>query len=375
MTTNPPEQQQQRPQEQRNPTAEREYLTADFDFDLPPSQIAQEPASRRDCSRLLVLDRSTRSLTHSPAFHDVLGLFRPGDALVLNETRVFPARLVGRRSGGGVAEVLLLHPAAAQAPQAGSAAAEWVALVCPGQKLRPGKRVVVADDLAVDIVGVTDGGDRVVRLVTDLDVAQAIEKYGRVPLPPYMQHEPTDEDRERYQTVYAREKGSVAAPTAGLHFTQPLLEQIEARGVRIARLVLHVGAGTFKPVAVDDPRQHHMHSEWYRVPEEAARVINETKAAGGRVWAIGTTSVRTLETVADESGVVRAASGWTSIFIRPGYRFKVVDAVVTNFHLPKSTLLMLVSAFAGYDFVMDAYRQAVKEGYRFYSYGDAMAIY
>jgi len=347
-------------------TEERSYRTADFDFHLPEERIAQHPPERRDRSRLLVLDRATGEVRHR-VFADLVDLVAPGDALVLNETRVFPARLLGRRPGGGPAEVLLLHPTAA-------GSAEWTALVRPGAKLRPGKVVEVSPDLSVEIVEVLPSGDRVVRLHSSLPLEEALERHGEIPLPPYVHRPATEEDRERYQTVYAREKGSVAAPTAGLHFTPELLEAVRAKGATLVPLTLHVGVGTFRPVESDDPARHPMHAEWYRVTEEAAEAINRVRAAGGACWAVGTTTVRTLETQADEDGTVRPGSGWTSIFIRPPYRFRAVDRLITNFHLPRSTLLMLVSAFGGYRPVMGAYHEAVERGYRFYSYGDAMAI-
>jgi S-adenosylmethionine:tRNA ribosyltransferase-isomerase len=345
---------------------ERGYRTADFDFELPAEQIAQHPAARRDASRLLVVERATGALHHR-AFPDVADLVAPGDVLVLNETRVFPARLVGRKTTGAAAEVLLLHPAA-ENPSL------WTALVRPGSKLKPGAVVEIAPELSVEIVDSMPGGERVVRLVTPLPLEQALERYGEVPLPPYVHRAATDADRERYQTVYARERGSVAAPTAGLHFTPELLARLEEKGVHVARLVLHVGVGTFRPVESDNPAAHPMHREWYRVPTEAAATINEARAAGGAVWAVGTTSVRTLESVADEQGRVHPGEGWTDIFIRPPYAFRAVDRLITNFHLPRSTLLMLVSALAGYELTMRAYREAVEHGYRFYSYGDAMAV-
>ena len=347
--------------------AEREhYQTSDFAFELPPDQIAQHPSERRDQSRLLVVDRATGEFHHRH-FADIVDLFRAGDVLVVNETRVFPARLNGRRAGGGPAEVFLLHPAAA-------GPAHWTALVRPGAKLREGKRVEIAPELSVEIVEVLPSGERLVRLDTLLDPEVALERFGEIPLPPYVRRTATEEDRERYQTVYARERGSVAAPTAGLHFTPELLERIESRGVRVVRLVLHVGVGTFRPVEAEEPDEHEMHSEWYRVSPEAAEAVNDARAAGGRVWAVGTTTVRTLETVADQDGHVHAGEGWTNIFIRPPYRLRAIDAMITNFHLPRSTLLMLVSAFGGYDLVMRAYADAVRSGYRFYSYGDAMAL-
>lgn len=348
------------------PESNRVWTTADFDYELPEELVAQSPADKRDRSRLLVVDRRSGGLRHR-VFGDLVELVEPGDALVLNETRVFPARFRGRRSGGGEAEILLLHP------HAGSPT-DWVAMVRPGAKLRPGRVISIADELSAEIVGQLEGGERLVRFLTDLPLEQAMQRFGEVPLPPYVRRRPTEEDRERYQTVYARERGSVAAPTAGLHFTPKLLDRIAERGVEIVRLVLHVGPGTFRPVDVEDPDRHRMHSEWYRVTPEAADAVNVVRARGGAVWAVGTTSVRTLETVADEAGRVRAGEGWTDIFIRPPYRFRAVDRLITNFHLPRSTLLMLVSAFGGHDLVLGAYREAVRQRYRFYSYGDAMAI-
>lgn len=340
--------------------------TSDYDYHLPPELIAQRPADRRDLSRLLVMDRGTGSLRHG-VFADVVDLLEPGDVLVVNETRVFPARLRGVRAGGGAAEVLLLHPAT-------EGEALWTALVRPGAKLRAGRVVRVADDLLVHVVDVLPDGNRLVRIESALPLDEALERHGEVPLPPYVEREVTPDDRERYQTVYARERGSVAAPTAGLHFTPELLAAVGDRGVEIARLVLHVGVGTFRPVEVEDATMHAMHSEWYSVTPAAAATINAARAGGGSIWAVGTTSVRTLETAADEHGVVHPGSGWTDIFIHPPYHFRAVDRLITNFHLPRSTLLMLVSALAGRDLVMRAYQEAIAAGYRFYSYGDAMAI-
>jgi S-adenosylmethionine:tRNA ribosyltransferase-isomerase len=344
--------------------------TSAFDYALPPGLIASVPAERRDESRLLLLDRRSGSLAHR-RFRDIATYIGEGDALVLNETRVLRARLLGRKPTGGRAEVLLLHPAA---DNAGMETDTWTALVRPGAKLRPGAVVEVATDFSVEIGDAEPDGSRTVRLRTPLGTATALERHGRVPLPPYIAREPTDEDAERYQTVYARVPGSVAAPTAGLHFSPGLVGALEDAGVRIARLVLHVGAGTFRPVEVEDPRRHPMHAEWYRVEADAARAINETRDAGRRVWAVGTTVVRTLETLADEAGRVEAGEGRTRLFIRPPWRFRTVDRLLTNFHLPRSTLLMLVAAFAGHDLVMRAYREAIRERYRFYSYGDAMGI-
>ena len=344
----------------------RGLRTSDYDFDLPPDRIAQAPAERRDASRLLVVDRATGTLSHR-VFSDLVDYIPAGDALVLNETRVFPARLLGTRASGAEAEVLLLTPQ-------GGEEKLWTALVRPGAKLKPGRTIEIAPDLSVEIVESTPGGERIVRLHTPLSLTEALDRYGEVPLPPYVQHRATEEDRERYQTVYARERGSVAAPTAGLHFTPELLAALEAKGVRIVRLVLHVGVGTFRPVETDDPAEHRMHSEWYHVPADAAAALNDTRAAGGAIWAVGTTVTRTLETVTDESGVVHAGEGWTDIFIRPPYRYRAMDHLITNFHLPRSTLLMLVAAFAGYELMMRAYNDAIGEGYRFFSYGDAMLI-
>ncbi|HEX8674971.1 MAG TPA: tRNA preQ1(34) S-adenosylmethionine ribosyltransferase-isomerase QueA [Longimicrobium sp.] len=340
--------------------------TSDYDFNLPPELVAQAPAARRDASRLLVVDRATGRRSHR-RFADLLEYVPAGDALVLNETRVFPARLLGRKPSGAPAEVFLLHPE-------GGDERTWRALVRPGGKLKPGRTVEIAEGFTVHILESTPTGERIVRLDTDLPVDDALHLHGEVPLPPYVERAAGPEDRERYQTVFARERGSVAAPTAGLHFTPELLAALEAKGVRIVRLVLHVGVGTFRPVEADDPAEHRMHSEWYSVPPESAAALAEVRAAGGSIWAVGTTVARTLESVATEDGAVPAGSGWTDIFIRPPYRFRAVDHLLTNFHLPKSTLLMLVSAFCGYDLAMESYREAVAERYRFFSYGDAMLL-
>lgn len=342
------------------------FRTSDFDFELPAERIAQHPTSRRDGSRLLVLDRDTGTVQHR-TFADLAEMIPPGDALVLNDTRVFPARLACRRPGGGEAEVLLLHP------QDGDDRV-WTALVRPGSKLRPGRVLEVSPELRVEILDRTPDGNRIVELQTGLPVDEALDRYGAIPLPPYMDRDAHDEDRERYQTVYACERGSVAAPTAGLHFTGEMLAALEGWGVKLVRLVLHVGVGTFRPVSVEDPADHPMHSEHFRVSEEAAAALNATRRSGGSIWAVGTTVVRTLESVAEADGRVRPAEGWTDIFIRPPHEFRAVDHLITNFHLPRSTLLMLVSAFGGYRSVMDAYREAIRTGYRFYSYGDAMLL-
>ncbi len=338
--------------------------TADYDFDLPPERIAQAPVPERDASRLMVVERATGRITHH-RFRDLASMIPPGDALVLNTTRVFRARLLGVRDSGARAEVLLLHPVDGD---------RWEAMVSPGGKLRPGRVVHVAPGFDVDILEITERRTRLVRLRAASGVDAAIDAHGHVPLPPYIARTDTGEDAERYQTVYARERGSVAAPTAGLHFTPALLDALAARGVRRVDVVLHVGAGTFKPVEVDDPALHPMHAEWYDLPAAAAEMLTRTRAAGGAVWAVGTTTTRTLESAVREDGTFADARGETRLFIRPPYRFRAVDKLITNFHLPRSTLVMLVAAFAGYELTMRAYREAIDAGYRFYSYGDAMAV-
>jgi len=338
----------------------RVFHAGDFDYPLPPDRIAQEPLADRASSRLLVLDRATGAISHRQ-FPDLADLIPAGDVLVLNASRVIPARLHGKRDSGNPAEILLVR-----ALPDGT----WLAMGHPGGKLKPGRRVAFGGDSAVEIVEVLGGGLRRVRFVGALDGRATIAKYGEVPLPPYIRRAPTPADRERYQTVYAEHDGSVAAPTAGLHFTPALLERLRANGVVVAALDLHVGPGTFKPVEVDDLAAHPMHPEVFEIPEKSAAIVKERKV----VWAVGTTVVRALESAADERGEVRAGPGETSLFIHPPYEFKVVDRLLTNFHLPRSTLLMLVCAFGGYGAVMGAYREAVRAGYRFYSYGDAMVI-
>lgn len=339
---------------------------ADYDYALPEGRVARYPAERRDESKLLVVPPAPAPFEHR-RFRDVVDLFDEGDLLVVNESRVRPARLLGRKPTGAPAEVLLLRPA-------GDDDATWEALVRPGSKLKPGRTVEIADDLRVEILDSTPDGGRIVRLVADGSVDEALERYGRMPLPPYIDRPAEALDRERYQTVYARVPGSVAAPTAGLHFTDDLLARLAAKGVTRAAVTLHVGIGTFRPVEVDDPADHAMHAETYTVAPEVAEAVAATRARGRRVWAVGTTAVRTLESVADADGVIQPGSGATDLFIRPPYRFRVVDCLLTNFHLPRSTLLMLVAAFAGYRRVMDAYNEAVARDYRFFSYGDAMAL-
>lgn len=334
------------------------YRTSDYDFPLPADRIAQTPAEPRDASRLMVVDRASGSITHR-TFRHLEQMIPPGDVLVLNTTRVFRARLLGTRDGSGApAEVLLLKP---------HGDGRFEALVRPGGKLGPGRIITVSPELSVEIERVTERRTRMVRLRTPLGLDEAIDRYGHVPLPPYVTRADTVADADRYQTVYARERGSIAAPTAGLHFTPGMLAGLARRGVERADVVLHVGAGTFKPVETDDPAEHPMHEEWYSVSAETARALSAARERRAHIWAVGTTSARTLESAAAEDGRVAAATGETRLFIRPPYAWKAVDRLITNFHLPRSTLLMLVAAFAGYDLTMRAYREAVGAGYRFFS--------
>jgi S-adenosylmethionine:tRNA ribosyltransferase-isomerase len=326
--------------------------------------IAQEPLADRAASRLMVVHRNDARIEHRQ-FRDIVELIPAGDVLVLNTTRVLRARLLGTRASGARAEILLLKPLGDN---------RWEAMVSPGGKLKPGRRVEIAPGFAVEILELTARRTRIVRLETEEPAAGAIEKYGHVPLPPYIARADTAADASRYQTVYARESGSVAAPTAGLHFSQALLDELTRRGVQRANVVLHVGAGTFKPVETEDPSQHVMHEESYTMPQSTVAAIASARSRGQHVWAVGTTSVRTLESASSASGELRAEHGDTRLFIRPPFEFRVVDRILTNFHLPRSTLLMLVAAFAGYDLTMRAYREAVSRGYRFFSYGDAMVI-
>lgn len=342
----------------------RGHHTSDFDYDLPPDLIAQEPLAERSASRLLVLDRSSGAISHR-RFIDLPELVAAEDVLVLNASRVIPARLRGVRAHGGPAELLVVEPR----PDG-----DWTALGHPGGKLKVGRTVTIGPDSTVEIVEVLGGGLRRIRFIGALDGPATLARYGLAPLPPYIHHTPDAVDRERYQTVYAEHDGSIAAPTAGLHFTAALLDQMRVRGTSVVTLDLHVGLGTFKPVRVDDPARHPMHAERFAIGDETAREINTRHDRGGRRWAVGTTTVRALETMTDAAGRVRAGSGATQLFIRPPHTFRTVDALVTNFHLPRSTLLMLVCAFGGYDQVMRAYQEATRETYRFYSYGDAMAI-
>lgn len=342
----------------------RQLHTSDFDYELPPELIAQEPLADRAASRLLVLRRATGALEHRH-FSDIVDVIEPEDVLVLNASRVIPARLHGARASGSDAEILLVRE---------ESDGTWLAMGHPGGKLKPGRRVTFGDDSTLEIVAVLGGGLRRVRFVGALDARATLARYGEVPLPPYITRAPTKADRDRYQTVYAAHDGSVAAPTAGLHFTTALLDRVRAKGAAVATLDLHVGPGTFKPVEVVDPAAHLMHAEVYALGEQTAATINERRAAGGRVWAVGTTVVRTLETLSDHQGRVHAAAGETQIFIYPPYTFRAVDRLITNFHLPRSTLIMLVAALGGHAAVMAAYQAAVAERYRFYSYGDAMAV-
>jgi S-adenosylmethionine:tRNA ribosyltransferase-isomerase len=337
---------------------------SDFDFNLPDELIAQRPVEPRDASRLFVVHRDGGAFEHRH-FRDLPTYLRPGDALVVNETRVMPARLLGQREGtGGAIEVLLLKRIDRD---------RWETLVKPGKKARAGQRISFGDGLLVGtVMDSTEVGGRVVEFSYEGIFEHILDRLGKMPLPPYI-HEQLD-DPERYQTVFAREWGSAAAPTAGLHFTPELLERITAMGVEVHKVLLHVGLGTFRPVQVENVLEHKMHSEFYTVTPETATALNRVKQNGGRIVAVGTTSVRTLETVTAPDGTVQPGDGWTDIFIYPGYRFRAVDAMVTNFHLPKSTLLMLISAFADRDLILKAYNEAVAERYRFFSFGDAMLI-
>lgn len=372
--------------------AERQWTASDFDYPLPPELVAQVPSAERGASRLLVVERSggaalarhrspldlksaepedPRRASAAPtgaigdrAFADLPSFIPPGDLLVVNATRVRHARLPGTRPGGGPAEILLIHPATND---------EWVAMGKPGRALQPGKRIHLGDGVDVETVAVLDDGMRQVRFV-GASAAEAIARFGKLPLPPYIEREPTNDDEQRYQTVYADREGSVAAPTAGLHFTEAMLAELRGRGVAIAELDLEVGPGTFRPVEGEAITEHVMHAERFEIPVTLADAIVACRARNGKVWAVGTTVVRALESAARDDGTVSPGVAETRLMITPGYDFKVVDRLITNFHLPRSTLLMLVSAFAGYDVTMSAYRHAVAEKYRFYSYGDAMCI-
>ena len=335
---------------------------SDFYYDLPEELIAQTPLLQRDASRLMVLDRTDGHISHQH-FYDLPEYLHPGDCLVINESRVIPARLIGvSEKTGSPVEVLLLT----------QRSDEWECITRPGRRTREGARLSFGDELTAQVLRVTETGNRIIRFDYEGIFLEVLERLGRMPLPPYITQEL--DDPSRYQTVYSKNPGSAAAPTAGFHFTPELLAKLEGMGVRIARITLHVGLGTFRPVKAEEITEHVMHSEYYEVPREAASTINDARASGGRIISVGTTSTRTLESVADENGVIPATAGWTDIFIYPGYKFRAIDGLITNFHLPESTLIMLVSAFAGYEHTMHAYQEAVRERYRFFSFGDAMLI-
>ena len=337
--------------------------THDFYYDLPEELIAQTPLQQRDSSRLLVLNRETGEVTHRH-FYDILEYLHPGDCLVMNDSRVLPARLLGHRPTGGAVEVLLLRDLGDK---------KWECLCKPGRKMQVGNEVIFGDgELKATVVEVQETGNRVVEFHYEGIFLEVLERLGKMPLPPYIKAELADQ--ERYQTVYSRELGSAAAPTAGLHWTKELLEKAQAKGINIAFVTLHVGLGTFRPVKAEEITEHHMHSELCMMSQQTAEILNQTKKNGGRVICVGTTSCRTLESLVNPDGTFEAKSRWTDIFIYPGYAFKAMDGLITNFHLPESTLVMLVSAFAGRDYVLNAYNCAVAEKYRFFSFGDAMAI-
>ena len=337
--------------------------TRDFWYDLPEELIAQTPLQQRDSSRLLVLDRGTGNVEHRH-FHNIIDYLQPGDCLVMNDSRVLPARLLGHRPTGGAAELLLLKDLGDN---------KWECLAKPGRKLTEGQQITFGNgELTASVVEVTKEGNRIVEFSYSGIFLEILEQLGKMPLPPYIKEEL--QDQERYQTVYSRQVGSAAAPTAGLHFTEDLLDGIRAKGVNTAFVTLHVGLGTFRPVKAEDISDHHMHAELCMLSKETAEVLNTTRASGGRIICVGTTSCRTLESLVNEDGTFSERSKWTEIFIYPGYRFRAMDGLITNFHLPESTLVMLVSAFAGRENVLSAYEQAVKEKYRFFSFGDAMLI-
>ena len=336
---------------------------SDFDFYLPEELIAQTPLEKRDNSRLLHLDKNTGKIEHKH-FYDIKQYVRPGDCLVLNDSRVLPARLIGTRPTGGAVELVLLKDLGDNC---------WECLSRPGRKTKPGQELIFGNgELTAVVQDLTQGGNRIVKFGYNGIFLEILERLGKMPLPPYIKEEL--QDSERYQTVYSKELGSAAAPTAGLHFTKELLSEIEDMGVSICCVTLHVGLGTFRPVKAENIEDHDMHSEFCIIPEETAKTVNDTKKAGGRVIAVGTTSCRTLESFTTDDGVLQATSGWTNIFIYPGYTFKCIDALITNFHLPESTLIMLVSALAGREHILNAYKTAVNEKYRFFSFGDAMFI-
>ncbi|MCL2391157.1 MAG: tRNA preQ1(34) S-adenosylmethionine ribosyltransferase-isomerase QueA [Oscillospiraceae bacterium] len=356
---------------------------SDFYFDLPEELIAQTPIEHREQSRLLMMDRKTGALAHHH-FYELPNLLRKGDCLVLNDSRVIPARLLGRKDTGGAVELVLLREMEAPANQmlanntsvgahAPGNTITWECLVKPGRKIKAGAKLIFGDgELTAEVTNETDGGNRLIKFFFDGIFMEVLERLGRMPLPPYIHEEL--EDAERYQTVYSKVSGSAAAPTAGLHFTNELLEEIAARGIEIRYITLHVGLGTFRPVKVDDIEDHQMHAEYFIIPEDTAETVNRVRANGGRVVAVGTTSCRALESCADDAGIITPFSGFTEIFIYPGYTYRGIDGLITNFHLPESTLIMLVSAFCGRENTLNAYKEAIEKRYRFFSFGDAMLI-
>lgn len=346
----------------------------DFDFDLPEELIAQTPAPERDASRLMKLDRSTGTISCG-MFRDIVASFHAGDVLIFNDTRVIPARLLGHKPSGGKVEVFLVRPCKNSADgNTNESSMDWLCLTKSSRSLRTGQQVLFADDFSAEILEAAEAPYRRVRFTCHGDFMERVEALGHLPLPPYIKRDDDRLDRERYQTVFAREKGAVAAPTAGLHFTDEILAALKAKGVELCPVTLHVGLGTFLPVRVDNIYEHKMHAELYTIPAATAAAVNRARQQGRRIVALGTTSVRAVETAATKAGELAAGTGESEIFIYPGYKFKLIDALVTNFHLPKSTLLMLVSALAGRDFIFSAYRQAVEERFRFFSYGDCMMI-
>ncbi len=348
-----------------NPVDGVKYKLSEFQYDLPEELIAQYPLEERDACKMMVVNRETGEIEHRN-FRDILDYLSPNDCLVLNDTRVFPARLIGRKDKTNArVEIFLLRNLEGKV---------WEVLVKPARKVRIGNKIVIGDELACDVIDNTLSGGRIVEFNCNGNFYQILEKVGKTPLPPYIKRPPEPIDKDYYQTVYAEKHGAVAAPTAGLHFTNNLLRKIKIKGINIAHVTLHVGLGTFRPVQVEDVSRHKMDSEYYDIDSDAVHLINETREKGGSVIAIGTTSVRVLETIADHRGFVRPARGWTDKFIYPPYEFKIVDRIITNFHLPGSTLLMLVSAFSGLDLMKQAYQEAVDNKYRFFSYGDAMCI-
>ena len=357
---------------------QQEFTLQSYNYTLPQENIAQHPAEARENSRLLMLNTTTGKREHS-YFHQIIDLLNPGDLLVVNNTKVFPARLHGHKKSGGKVEVFLLSFPVEKTNKGNTKEADVTALLKCSKRPKPGSRLFLGADMKAEVLELLDGGKVQIRLFYDLeqDLSTILEQHGQVPLPPYISRGSgtTEEDRERYQTVYAKTPGAVAAPTAGLHFSKKLLETIEKLGVKTTQITLHVGHGTFAPVRNNDIREHRIHQEYISISPESAELVNHTRKSGGKIWAVGTTTVRTLEFMADSSGTLQAGEGWCGLYIMPGYEFKVVDNLVTNFHLPESSLLFLVSALCGRETLLESYGEAITMGYRFYSYGDAMAIY